>query len=280
MMARGRMIDLTLFTNEEFGLLKDGEKILYIGTIINADDEGRMKANPEILKAKIFPYDRKGPKRIKAMRDKLKEIGLIRVYKVNNKEYLDHPNWGKFQILRKDRLTPSIIPVCQPNDNQMVTKCQPDGNQITPEGKVSKVKISKNIPYKDIYTYLSNNQFLKTIKEAVVKDWLETYDLDYILTCLKEMNTYLLNNPQKRYKNYGRFATAWIKRSKQWQEEAKQKVEKERAEREKKEREKRIEEEERLEKMKKEATPIPKEAREALKKLAEKFEERKVKDKL
>ena len=55
-MAR-RMIRTSLWQNEQFAKLSDKAKLLYIGTITIADDDGRLKGNSLILKGQIFPLD-------------------------------------------------------------------------------------------------------------------------------------------------------------------------------------------------------------------------------
>lgn len=115
-MARGRIIDRSIWTNLQFSAVEVLGRLLYIGMVDFADDEGRMRADPRYLKAHIFPYDDIKIEKIKELRDKLatplpgQDESLIVLYDVQGNEYLYHPNWERYQPIRKDRLQPSKIP--------------------------------------------------------------------------------------------------------------------------------------------------------------------------
>src|ERR1035437_5743127 len=144
-MAQRRMLYSSLWQNEDFSKLSDKGKILYIGLITLADDHGRLKSNPSILRSQIFLYDEsiKNSEISKLLQD-ISKIGLILLYE--NDEYIQHPNWFKFQILRKDRMGKSM---CPSPDNQLTDKWQPSDGQLPAE--VSK-QVS-NISKKDLQKY-------------------------------------------------------------------------------------------------------------------------------
>lgn len=56
-MARKRMIDPGIWTSEDFANLSMLARLVWVGLISNADDEGRGKANTAYLKSQLFPYD-------------------------------------------------------------------------------------------------------------------------------------------------------------------------------------------------------------------------------
>ena len=56
-MARKRMIDPSIWINEDFGTLTNLAKLVFIGLFSIADDEGRGKASPAYIKAVLFPYN-------------------------------------------------------------------------------------------------------------------------------------------------------------------------------------------------------------------------------
>lgn len=138
-MVQRRMVYADLWQNESFAQLTDKGKILYIGLIILADDYGRLKNNSHFFRSQIFLYDEElKTKEISDLVVKLDELGLIKLYE--NNQYLYHPNWFKFQILRKDRLGRSLCPT---PDNQMSTKWQPDDGQLGAEVSKEVSNISK-----------------------------------------------------------------------------------------------------------------------------------------
>ncbi len=132
-MASGRIIHKDLFLNEDLSELSIDERFLYVGTVVFSDDDGRMKASLAYLKASIFPLDIKLPiEKIKLWRDNLANKKLIGIYSAGGKEYIYHPNWTKWQSLRKDRYHPSDCPCPDdklPLGNHLATTWQPSATE-------------------------------------------------------------------------------------------------------------------------------------------------------
>ena len=134
------MLHTSLWQNEDFAKLSDKAKILYIGTITLADDEGRLKANSLLLRSQIFPLDPLVTvEEVRKWTNEIVRVKLVTHYEVEGQHLIQHPNWTKFQTLRADRKKNSYFPSpdeeWQPNDNHSTTK-RPH--------KISKDKISKD----------------------------------------------------------------------------------------------------------------------------------------
>jgi len=131
-LARGRIIDKQIHLNEQLAACSIQARYLYKAMIIHADDAGRMKASPMYLKGLIFPFDEATrAQTIKAWRDELVATGIITVYAAGGQEFLSHPNWEKFQTLRKDRIKPSDCPTPTPESSSVVDSCRTDVNQVS-----------------------------------------------------------------------------------------------------------------------------------------------------
>ena len=108
-MARKRMIDPSFWTDEKLGEhCNMVERLLFMGLISNADDEGRGRANPKLLMSSIFPYDDMRISDFKNSLAKLAGLGLIRLYQVESQQYFEIVNFKKYQTV--NRPTPSEIP--------------------------------------------------------------------------------------------------------------------------------------------------------------------------
>lgn len=108
-MARKRMIDPGIWLSEDFSNLSILARLVWIGIISNADDEGRGKANISYLKSQLFPYD--DELSLKKIENSLKEIEKnmsIVFYEIENKKYFQLTSWHKFQKI--DKPSPSSIP--------------------------------------------------------------------------------------------------------------------------------------------------------------------------
>ena len=108
-MARKRQIDPGFWTSEQVAALKPAERLMWLGMISNADDEGRLKGSPAYLKMAIFPADRMTLGRVEAMRDAIVTAGLARLYAdADGEPLLWIPNWHKHQYVSK--AYPSKLP--------------------------------------------------------------------------------------------------------------------------------------------------------------------------
>jgi hypothetical protein len=91
------------------GRLSDRAFRLWIGMLTQADDEGRLVADLEQLRVLVFGYQPKVLTRhVAAARDELREVGLVRVYRVEGTEYAEFPSWQDHQSI--DRPKRSKLP--------------------------------------------------------------------------------------------------------------------------------------------------------------------------
>lgn len=133
-MPRKRIIDPEFWADEEIGRWPFEARLFYIGLWNFADDAGRLKAHPNLLKAQIFPYDQK------IDIEKIKNIvsGKVAWYSVEGSQYGEILNFLKYQ--RIDRPTPSKIP------NRYI-----DSNEPKKAPKTTEIK-SENIAIQEPHT--------------------------------------------------------------------------------------------------------------------------------
>lgn len=108
-MARRRMIDPAIWDSEQVQSLAGDDFKLYIYTISNADDEGRMPVSAPMLRSKVFPLREDILARgVADMVNRLAAVGLVDLYEDGFGVYLSHPNWLRYQTI--DRPKPSRLP--------------------------------------------------------------------------------------------------------------------------------------------------------------------------
>lgn len=108
-MARKRMLDPNIWVSEDVAMLSVFARLMFIGMISNADDEGKGRANVAYLKSTIFPYDEDISTR--KVNDALKAISehcSVEIYTVDGKQYYRFKNWKNWQKVEKP--SPSQIP--------------------------------------------------------------------------------------------------------------------------------------------------------------------------
>lgn len=107
-MARKRMIDPNFWLDEKLGQCTRDERLLFMGLISSADDEGYGRANPKLLRSSLFPYDDLRVSDIDKWLSRLGGLRLIALYQVDGQTYYYLPNFLKHQTI--NRPSPSCFP--------------------------------------------------------------------------------------------------------------------------------------------------------------------------
>ena len=172
-MATGRMLKTRISKSKKMGhLSNDSARLLYLMILPHTDVEGRLEADPPLVRSVVMPYfkDWNDVKIQKAL-ESLHSVGMIILYNVDQDQYLQIENFEKHQTLRKDREAESEIPT--------PTKLQPNSRQ-TPalsKDKLSKDKLSKD-KLREGKKPLNNGEITvkpKDKKEANAVTTLRTY---------------------------------------------------------------------------------------------------------
>lgn len=95
-----RMIDSGMWSNENFAALPPMARLLQIGIINHADDQGRIKAHPAYLRSQIFPYDDVTIEDVQQWLLLIVQNGTALIYEVDGKEYIQLVNWWEYQSLQ------------------------------------------------------------------------------------------------------------------------------------------------------------------------------------
>lgn len=107
-MGRIRSIKPETPKDEIFGKLPRDVRLLFILLWTVADDAGRFRASPTLIKAELFPYDDLTGEEIGGWLDLLDEKGRIQLYTVRDQQYGSIVNWKNHQKI--DRPSTSRIP--------------------------------------------------------------------------------------------------------------------------------------------------------------------------
>lgn len=117
-MARKRMLDPGVWTDEGFVELSHGARLLWIGLISLADDDGRGIAGAKSLKAEVFPADEISYRQIDAWKTEISQHMRAVFYSSNGREYYSLHRWEQYQYIqaRKPSTYPSV------NDTLSITE--------------------------------------------------------------------------------------------------------------------------------------------------------------
>ena len=96
-MARIRTLKPTFWSDDRVADLSRDARLLLIGLISFADDEGRFLASSAAILGYIFPHDGLSETRLRKWMDEIEASGIIRFYSVNRREYGAFPKWADHQ---------------------------------------------------------------------------------------------------------------------------------------------------------------------------------------
>lgn len=107
-MPRIRTIKPSFWSDDDVAGLSRDARLLLVGLISYADDEGRFLASTAALGGYIFPHDDLPPSKLRRWLDEIEDAGIVRFYSVNRREYGCLPKWQKHQKI--NRPAPSTLP--------------------------------------------------------------------------------------------------------------------------------------------------------------------------
>lgn len=129
-MARRRMIDPNFWQSEDVSRLSKFSRLLLLGMISNADDEGRGRASANYLKSIIFPYDEIRTAEVDKALSEIAHNISVDLYQVARSQYYAFTNWEKWQ--RVDKPLASIFPP-PPEDSGLTLDQLQNDSGVTPE---------------------------------------------------------------------------------------------------------------------------------------------------
>jgi hypothetical protein len=121
---RIRTIKPEMWADEKIGRLSREARLLFVGLITMADDEGRLRAMPAAVLGHVFPYDDDAPKKLTGWLGELDASGLIDVYENDGVRYVYLPGFVKHQVINKKK--ESTLPVPPRSAADPVTGVLPD----------------------------------------------------------------------------------------------------------------------------------------------------------
>lgn len=114
-MARKRMVDPDIWTDAGFMEMSFGARLLFLGMISRADDEGRGNGSAKSLKAAIFPSDDVTTGRLDSFKKEVELHTRTKFYEINGQTYYQLDKWLSYQQIQHPK--PSAIPPF--NDHSM-----------------------------------------------------------------------------------------------------------------------------------------------------------------
>jgi hypothetical protein len=132
-MSRIRTIKPEFFTSLTIESLTLEQRLTFIGLWTYADDDGRCRYDPRLIRAAIWPLSDRTPADIDADVRGLSEASLITHYVVSERSFLAVNGWSEHQ--RINRKTPSKLPA--PSEGQIVPLTSKNEPSLKTHGALS-----------------------------------------------------------------------------------------------------------------------------------------------
>lgn len=107
-MARIRTIKPAFWGSRSTAALSRDARLLTIGLISFADDDGRFLGSTAAINGYVFPNDDLPPNRVRKWLAEVVNTGLIHEYDCDGVRYGCFPTWHENQVI--NRYTPSTLP--------------------------------------------------------------------------------------------------------------------------------------------------------------------------
>lgn len=113
-MARARMINPNIWDDPSFCELSISARLLYIGMISNADDEGYLRGHVGSIKRLVFGMDDMTTDATQLLINEITTcLHSVHMYTADDGQtYIHLGNWDKYQHQQKDRIVKTLYPVC------------------------------------------------------------------------------------------------------------------------------------------------------------------------
>jgi len=130
-MARKRMVNPDIWTDAGFMELSWGARLLFIGLISRADDEGRGNGSAKSLKAAIFPSDDITIGKVEKLKEEVESFTRTKFYEINGQIYYQLHKWRSYQQIQHP--TKSSIPPFIEDSLNTTGKLNEDSPQLVNE---------------------------------------------------------------------------------------------------------------------------------------------------
>jgi hypothetical protein len=134
-MARIRTIKPDLWQDETLAQVSVGARLLFIGLISMADDEGRLRGNPKLIRAEVFPYDVSKEVNVESWLDELVGSRKVVRYVVDEETFLWLPKFTEHQFIRKPSASKCPTPPERTSDALVTHQCVTSDARKGREGK-------------------------------------------------------------------------------------------------------------------------------------------------
>ncbi|MFI3254410.1 MAG: hypothetical protein R3Y63_08775 [Eubacteriales bacterium] len=242
-----RILKGSICASEEVDQLTWFEEVFFYRLIVTCDDYGRYDGRPAMLKSNLFPLKSVTEKQVVEALNKLSTVGIVCLYEVDGKPFLQLATWEKHQNIRAQKSKypqpehnemQGKIVACTSNptttndgkgkslhtdenncmqlyanapviqsESESISESNPNQNYATGDGRASSALVEAAV-----FNLPQNDGDLYPVTQKDIDFWQELYPATQVETELRKMIGWLDSNPTKRKTKNGmkKFITGWL----------------------------------------------------------------------
>lgn len=213
-----RILKESICRSDSIDSLSWFEEVLFYRLIVNCDDFGRYDGRASIIKGSLFPLRSITNKQIEDGLKALATAGMVYLYNVEGKPFLQLVNWENHQTIRaKKSKYPEYKKENDLTCKQMQAddcKCPRNPIQSESESNSDNILLGANVAPspEPVISLLLNDKSFFDVSEEQLKHYEELYPSVNIMQQLRIMKGWIENNPKKRKtkSGIGRFIANWL----------------------------------------------------------------------
>lgn len=202
-----RILKESICRSEEIDSLSWFEEVLFYRLIVTCDDYGRYDGRAKVIKGTCFPLKDITEKDIDKALSRLSAVGLVKIYEIQEKPYLQLITWGEHQRIRNQKSKyPEYDPEC---DISLTIDSKRQQEQANDSNYEQNQSAQAEPP---VITLLLNTGEEYGISESNVYEWSELYPAVDVMQCLRNMKGWLMANKSKRktIRGINKFIIKWL----------------------------------------------------------------------
>ena len=202
-----RILKESICRSEEIDSLSWFEEVLFYRLIVTCDDYGRYDGRAKVIKGTCFPLKDITEKDIDKALSKLSAVGLVKIYEIQEKPYLQLITWGEHQRIRNQK---SKYPEYDPKCDILLTIDSKRQQEQANDSNCEQNQSEQVEP--PVITLLLNTGEEYGISQSNVYEWSELYPAVDIMQCLRNMKGWLMANKSKRktIRGINKFIINWL----------------------------------------------------------------------
>lgn len=202
-----RILKESICRSEEIDSLSWFEEVRFYRLIVTCDDYGRYDGRAKVIKGTCFPLKDITEKDIDKALSKLSAVGLVKIYEIQEKPYLQLITWGEHQRIRNQK---SKYPEYDPKCDILLTIDSKRQQEQANDSNCEQNQSEQVEP--PVITLLLNTGEEYGISQSNVYEWSELYPAVDIMQCLRNMKGWLLANKSKRktIRGINKFIIKWL----------------------------------------------------------------------